>query len=300
MPMNTTFETRRPPSPARRAARTTCSTISPVVRWRSKPAWPVAQKPHAMAQPAWLETQTVARSGYSISTVSTRAPPASAHSSLTVSPRSLSCSRTSCSAGGSASARRLRSAAGAGGRGAAGGPGAPGGGGGAPPAGGAPPVPRRAPATPARRDSSARPPAVRPAPGATRRSGWSPGELLVVGHAAAQDIEAGGPERFVAHVDAEAAAELGGIGQAHRCQQAVVPVTEPLRIALVLGEQPQAEEEAVRVGPVVEVAAVVVGLHRPHVRVQRGLVEAVAVGLALGAGHELAQLGRGQGAVAAP
>ena len=45
------------------AARTTCSTISPVVRWRSNPAWPVAQNPHAIAQPAWLDTQTVARSG---------------------------------------------------------------------------------------------------------------------------------------------------------------------------------------------------------------------------------------------
>ena len=45
------------------AARTTCSTISPVLRWRSKPACPVAQNPQAIAQPAWLETQTVARSG---------------------------------------------------------------------------------------------------------------------------------------------------------------------------------------------------------------------------------------------
>ena len=62
MPMNTTLPSRRPSSRARRAARTTCSTISPVVRWRSKPAWPVAQKPQAMAQPAWVETHTVVRS----------------------------------------------------------------------------------------------------------------------------------------------------------------------------------------------------------------------------------------------
>jgi hypothetical protein len=75
--MNTTLLTRRPslivrsledslgspPWRARRAARTTCSTISPVVRWRVNPAWPVAQNPHAIAQPAWLETHTVARSG---------------------------------------------------------------------------------------------------------------------------------------------------------------------------------------------------------------------------------------------
>ena len=35
IPMNTMFDTRR--SPASRRARTTCSTISPAVRWRSKP-----------------------------------------------------------------------------------------------------------------------------------------------------------------------------------------------------------------------------------------------------------------------
>ena len=63
MPMNTMLLTRRPLALAVRAARTTCSTISPVVRWRVNPAWPVAQKPHAIAQPAWLLTQTVARSG---------------------------------------------------------------------------------------------------------------------------------------------------------------------------------------------------------------------------------------------
>ena len=60
MPMNTTLDTRR--GSALRRARTTCSTISPVVRWRLNPAWPVAQKPQAMAHPAWVDTQTVARS----------------------------------------------------------------------------------------------------------------------------------------------------------------------------------------------------------------------------------------------
>jgi len=72
--MKTTFDSRRGgdqsgrplrgplgPSAARRA-RTTCSTISPAVRWRAKPAWPVAQNEQAMAQPAWLETHTVERS----------------------------------------------------------------------------------------------------------------------------------------------------------------------------------------------------------------------------------------------
>ena len=60
IPMYTTLETRRPTVRARRLARTTCSTISTVVRWRVKPAWPVAQNPHAIAHPAWLEMQTVA------------------------------------------------------------------------------------------------------------------------------------------------------------------------------------------------------------------------------------------------
>ena len=46
---------------ARRAA--TCSTISPASRWRSKPAWPVAQNVQPIAQPACDDTQTVARSG---------------------------------------------------------------------------------------------------------------------------------------------------------------------------------------------------------------------------------------------
>ena len=59
--MNTTFETRR--GVASRMAATTCSTISPSLRWRWNPAWPVAQNWQAMAHPAWVETQTVTRSG---------------------------------------------------------------------------------------------------------------------------------------------------------------------------------------------------------------------------------------------
>ena len=110
IPMNTTLLTRRPPSRARRAARTTCSTISPVVRWRVKPACPVAQNPQPIAQPAWLETHTVARSGYSISTVSMRAPPSSSQRNLTVSPASLTDSVTGTSDAGKASATRARSA----------------------------------------------------------------------------------------------------------------------------------------------------------------------------------------------
>ena len=97
MPMNTMLLTRRSSCLARCDARTTCSTISPTVRCRVKPACPVAQKPQAIAQPAWLLTQTVARSEYSISTVSTRLPPSSSHRNLIVSPRSLTDSVTAVS-----------------------------------------------------------------------------------------------------------------------------------------------------------------------------------------------------------
>ena len=59
--MKTMFDSRR--GRAARSATATCSSISPEVRWRRNPDWPVAQKLHAIAQPAWLETQTVDRSG---------------------------------------------------------------------------------------------------------------------------------------------------------------------------------------------------------------------------------------------
>ena len=73
---------------ASRMATATCSTISPADRWRRNPACPVAQNWQAMAHPAWVETQTVTRSGYAMSTVSTRLPPSSPHNHLVVSPPS--------------------------------------------------------------------------------------------------------------------------------------------------------------------------------------------------------------------
>src|SRR5688572_19448517 len=48
MPMNTTLPSRR--GRARLAASITCSASSPVVRWRSNPGWPVAQKPERAGQ----------------------------------------------------------------------------------------------------------------------------------------------------------------------------------------------------------------------------------------------------------
>jgi len=61
IPMNTTWVTRRG-APSRWAA-TTCSTISPARSCRVNPPWPVAQNWHPIAHPAWVDTQTVRRSG---------------------------------------------------------------------------------------------------------------------------------------------------------------------------------------------------------------------------------------------
>jgi hypothetical protein len=80
---------------------------------RSRPPWPVAQNGHAMPQPAWLETQIVARSVYRISTDSTSAPSNSFQRFLTVAPLSASIVRTGLSSvGSSSSTMRSRLAAG--------------------------------------------------------------------------------------------------------------------------------------------------------------------------------------------
>ena len=99
IPMNTTLPSRRCIVRASRAASATCSTISPTVRCRVKPACPVAQNPHPIAHPTWLLTHTVTRSGYSISTVSIRLPSCSSHRYFTVSPPSLTRRTTTCNAG---------------------------------------------------------------------------------------------------------------------------------------------------------------------------------------------------------
>ena len=87
-------------------AATTCSTISPTVRCRPKPAWPVAQNPQPIAQPTWLLTQTVTRSGYNISTVSIRLPSCNSQRYFTVSPPSLTRRTTTRNAGVSRSLER--------------------------------------------------------------------------------------------------------------------------------------------------------------------------------------------------
>ena len=81
---------------------------------------------------------------------------------------------------------------------------------------------------------------------------------------------------------------LGGVHPGPR-EQRVVPAAEVRGIVLVSGEQPEAEQQAIRVRPVVEVGAVVVGFQQPHVGVGRRLIEPVAVGVCLRLGHHLAQ-----------
>ncbi len=110
MPMNTTLDTRCGQSCW---ARTTCSTISPVSRCRSRPAWPVAQNVQPIAQPACDDTHTVARCAVRMSTVSTSVPSRRARQShFDVRPSAAVAATATSRASGSASASRSRSARG--------------------------------------------------------------------------------------------------------------------------------------------------------------------------------------------
>ena len=73
MPMNTMLVMRRL-SGSSAAMRTTCSTISATVRFRTSPILPVAQNEHASGQPTWVETHSVVRLSSGISTASSTAP----------------------------------------------------------------------------------------------------------------------------------------------------------------------------------------------------------------------------------
>ena len=66
----------------------------------------MAQKGHAIPQPAWEDTHIVTRSGYLISTDSTRAPSKSRHSVLRVVPPSAARVRTGVSSAGISSATK--------------------------------------------------------------------------------------------------------------------------------------------------------------------------------------------------
>ena len=72
--MNTALDRRRGVDAGRaaasRLAQTACAAISPAVRLLRSPICPVAQNPHPIAHPVCVETHTVTRSRYPISTVS--------------------------------------------------------------------------------------------------------------------------------------------------------------------------------------------------------------------------------------
>ena len=73
----------------------------------------MAQNGQAIPQPAWLETHSVIRSGYRISTDSISVPSCAFHSVLRVSPASQASERTSVSSSGSsASTNSARPSAG--------------------------------------------------------------------------------------------------------------------------------------------------------------------------------------------
>ena len=115
IPMSTTLPSWPQPSNLQRLeAITTCSTISPELSCRPKPASPVAQKVQPIAQPAWLETHTVVRSRYRIRTVSMRLPSRVSSSHFNVEPLSatLSAAQRNADASAGASSSRSRSARG--------------------------------------------------------------------------------------------------------------------------------------------------------------------------------------------
>ena len=81
MPMTTMLSTRPPSS---RQASMTWSTISPLVRFRTSPFLPLAQKTQRTGHPTWVERQTVVRSGTRMRTVSTVFPSSRRESHFTV------------------------------------------------------------------------------------------------------------------------------------------------------------------------------------------------------------------------
>ena len=87
----------------------------------------------------------------------------------------------------------------------------------------------------------------------------------------------------VADVDAEAAGELGRGLDPGRRQHVGVRRAEAVGVVEPPGVEAETEQQPERVGPVVERRPVVVGLGRPHQRVQLVGIEAVAVRLDLGA-----------------
>src|SRR5574341_807235 len=84
--MTTRFVRRSPFALRSRANHKTCSTISPALRCRRKPIWPVAQNTQPIADPACVEMQVVRRFSYPINTASMDFPSGRRKRSLRVCP----------------------------------------------------------------------------------------------------------------------------------------------------------------------------------------------------------------------
>src|SRR5947208_7047109 len=100
MPIITTLEMTRPSVLRCRrrkcSANHSCARISPVLRLRLKPWWPVEQKRQPTAQPACDDTHSVPRSSSGMNTVSTALPPPTSNSHLIV-PSADACSLATAS-----------------------------------------------------------------------------------------------------------------------------------------------------------------------------------------------------------
>src|ERR1700719_4699565 len=102
MPMKTMLDTREvavgpvlaASGASARSPATTLATISALDRFLVRPACPVAQNGQPIPHPACDDTHIVTRSGYFISTDSTRAPSCRRHSILRVAPLSQVSSRS--------------------------------------------------------------------------------------------------------------------------------------------------------------------------------------------------------------
>ena len=115
------------------------------------------------------------------------------------------------------------------------------------------------------------------------------GELFVVGDPAAAHVEARSPERDIGHVETERLAQLlCGVHPRPR-QQVGVADAELVGILAVFAVETEAEQQAVGVRPVVEVRPVVVRLEQPQVRVARVEIDPLAVGLGLRVEHQLVE-----------
>ena len=106
-----------------------------------------------------------------------------------------------------------------------------------------------------------------------------------------QGLQALTPEGLVGQVDAGDLSGVLHVVDGGGVEHLLIQRHELFALLLVLGVQAPGEQAAEGIGEVVEAqaAAVVVALAQPHIGVQAGLVQTIAIGLLLGLQHQLAQ-----------